>query len=948
MSQPRASTDEENAPLLDNPNSSRYEEPSGLKAIFSPSRPLTLLEKLLGGLAVLLLLLTSLFIGLFAGSENSLKREKNKHDGHNDHGGWKTEYITTTATATATATSTVISPGPTGKPSKNICLTPECVVLSSSILQSLNQTVDPCDDFYEFATGGWAASHSIPADKGLYGAFNEVNDNNKKILFKVLDSIPSDKPRKDASADEQNLAKLKAVYNSCIDIDRLNDVGRKPLIDLADHIIDIFGEFDVDAISSSDLSDESSEWKGTFDSSYNIPADLVATAEQVEQLRKAKKNGGMKWDAPVARGVQDFYVYRPNEDRERRLTKALAWLHSRGVQGLVNFEIEGDAGGEDSQVQSLWLYQAFGGLPSKEYYEEKPILDLYQSVIAGILTDIADHTSVREKQNKRDLLSDLEYALEQGQEDAKGLIEELADIAEEDSWPWPWPGDDRKGDGGKHDDKHDDDNRKSKESTEERMDKLAAKVVHFERELMRAGADPENLFNPHFAYNPYSTKTVSKMLPFIDIPTYLSTFSPRAFPVNITVTHPPYLKSVTNLIDKTPDHVLSGYFVTRLALTYAGALGPKVTIRQEKKRLEDVLKGIKKGTEENRQDVCLNWVDEIVGFIAGREFVREAFSPEAKAEGEHIINSIVKAFNEKLPHIPWMDKESAKAAQKKAEAIIPKVGYPLYPNTTNPESLQSWYGRLTIKENDFFGNVLGSTLLEESRTWLGLGRRRNRDSWEMYPQTVNAYYSPPDGEIVFPAGILQPPFYSQAWPAHLRYGAFGAVAAHELTHAFDNSGSQYDERGRLRDWWTKQTVKDFEERAQCVAKQYSKYYVLDAEGNKVYVNGNLTNGEDIADSGLAQAYIAWKDSVSDVKSESERLPGLDFSDDQLFFLAYARVWAQLTRPATAVSRVRTDPHSPPYWRTTGTLKNLDAFHKAFGCKVGSPMNPPKKDQCELW
>ncbi|WVQ69874.1 uncharacterized protein L199_008096 [Kwoniella botswanensis] len=959
MAQPRASTDEENAPLLDNPNSTpSSSSQSPLKAIFSPSRPLTLLEKVLGGLAVLLLLLASIFIGLFAGAEGLLKKERGKHGhGGDGHGGWKTEYVTSTATTTQYGTTTVVNPtpGPTGKPDQKICLSPECVILSSSILQSLNQSVDPCEDFYEFATGGWAASHSIPTDRGLYGAFNEVNDNNKKILIKVLDSISSDKPSKDVSADEQNLAKLKAVYNSCIDIEHLNDVGRKPIIDLVDHIIDIFGEFDVNSLSSSsDLLDESpeSEWKGTYDETYTVPADLAVSAEEFEQLRKAKKSGGVKWDAPSPRSqsVQDFYEYRPNEEREARITKALAWLHSRGVQGLVNFEIEGDAGGEDSQVQSLWLYQAFGGLPSKEYYEEKPILDLYTSVVAGILTDIAEHSTIRQKKDKRDLISDLEEAIELGQEDAKGLLEELFDIAdaeiEEDNWPWPWPGSDGKGSGGDHHGEPDG-GRASKEPTDERMEKLAARVVHFERELMRAGADPEYLFNPHFAYNPYSTETVGKLLPFLDIPTYLSTFSPRTFPVNITVTHPPYLRSVTNLIDKTPDHVLSGYFVTRLALTYASALGPKVTIRQEKKRLDDVLKGIKKGTEENRQDVCLNWVDEIVGFIAGREFVREAFSPEAKAEGEHIIRSIVKAFHEKLPRIPWMDSESAKAAQKKAEAIIPKVGYPLYPNTTNPESLQSWYGRLDIIENDFFGNVLGSTLLEESRTWLGLGRKRNRDSWEMYPQTVNAYYSPPDGEIVFPAGILQPPFYSQAWPAHLRYGAFGAVAAHELTHAFDNSGSQYDEKGRLRDWWTKQTVKDFEERAQCVAKQYSKYYVYDAEGNKVYVNGNLTNGEDIADSGLAQAFIAWQDSVSK-SNKSEKLPGLDFSNEQLFFLAFARVWAQLTRPATAVSRVRTDPHSPPYWRATGTLKNLDAFHKAFGCKAGSPMNPPKEDQCELW
>lgn len=290
---------------------------------------------------------------------------------------------------------------------------------------------------------------------------------------------------------------------------------------------------------------------------------------------------------------------------------------SAGVDALVNFAIEGDAGGADSQVQSLWLYQAFGGLPAKEYYEEKPILDLYTSVVAGVLTDIASHTH-NKKDEKRDMISDLV---------------ELAE-GEVQGWPWPWPGDDDKG--GHEDKPHPPPTRD--EPVEKRMERLAAKVVHFERDLIRAGADPEYLFNPHYAYNPYSTHKVGKNLPFLDIPAYLSAFAIRSFPENITVTHPPYLHAVTKLVDSTPDYVLSGYFTTRLALNYATALGPKTGVRAEVRRLEEVLKGIKKGTEENRQDVCLNWVDNVLGFIVGKEFVREAFSPAAKKDGEDIIN----------------------------------------------------------------------------------------------------------------------------------------------------------------------------------------------------------------------------------------------------------------------------------------------------------------------
>jgi endothelin-converting enzyme len=286
-----------------------------------------------------------------------------------------------------------------------------------------------------------------------------------------------------------------------------------------------------------------------------------------------------------------------------------------GVRCLLNFEIGGDVGGEDPQVQVLSMYQAFGGLPSKEYYEEEPVLDLYQSVVKGILIQVASNTKNSAPTKRPDLL--------------EGWTEELT---EEEAGSWLRLGVAMSGEpeGGK----------KGKEKPlEVRMDRLAAQVVHFERQLVRAGADPEHLYNAYFNYNPYSTERVSKALPFLDIPLYLSTFAPRAYPVSITVTHPPYLKAVTRLVEATPDYVLSGYFATRLAMSYAPALGPDVPLRQEVRRLEEVLGGLKRGTEQNRHDVCLNRVNDIVGFIAGREFVKTSFSSEAKADVEHIIAS---------------------------------------------------------------------------------------------------------------------------------------------------------------------------------------------------------------------------------------------------------------------------------------------------------------------
>lgn len=882
----------DDAPLL---RRERDEEDVNGASALDPSQ-LNNREKILAVLVLALLAIAGTFIGLFTSTEVALKKERNSHP-----------------TVTATATVTNHHPAPTGKHPKAVCNTPECVTAAAEIIRSINASADPCDDFYAFANGGWVESNSIPADRGLYGQFNAVSDRNKKTLLKIIESI--DVEGETLSAEKENLKKLKDTYHSCMDTDTLNKKGAQPLIPLVKEVIRTIGTFDVNPMPESESLVDDAFWRGSYSPDYVASEDLRASAISLKDAKDAlRRNAGKTLDVePASVDLDEDEDSKPKPDPKRRekITEALTFLHSRGVDALFNFVIEGDAGGENSQVQSLYFYQSFGGLPSKEYYKEKPVLDLYHSVISGILKSVAEESDSTNA--KRDVFMD--------------ILQEAA----EEGWPWPWPGGDK-------------DDPVKDEPLDKRMDKLAGKVVDFERKIAKAGADPEYLFNPHYSYNPYKTKDVKEALPFVDLDKYLSAMAPRTYPSKITVSHPKYLKKITKLVADVPDHVLSAYFVTKLALEYGGALGPKVEIRKQVDHLRSVLAGIKPGTPENRQDVCLGAVDGIVGFIAGREFVHAAFSADAKADGEHIIRSIVKAFYDKLPRIMWMDEKSAMAAQKKAKAIIPKVGYPLMPNTTDPASLRQWYQAVDIGSDDYFGNVLRTEIQETRRAWLTLGKERNRDTWEMYPQTVNAYYSPPDGEIVFPAGILQPPFYSYDWPKHLKYGAFGAVAAHELTHAFDNSGAQYDEHGRLRDWWTNKTVKAFEERAQCVSRQYSKYFVLDPEGKKVHVNGNLTNGEDIADSGLAQAYAAWKADSKD----AAKLPGLDYTPEQLFFIAFARVWAQLTRPATAVSRVRTDPHSPPYWRAIGTLRDNDAFHKAFNCKSGSPMNPPKSEQCQLW
>jgi len=205
-------------------------------------------------------------------------------------------------------------------------------------------------------------------------------------------------------------------------------------------------------------------------------------------------------------------------------------------------------------------------------------------------------------------------------------------------------------------------------------------------------------------------------------------------------------------------------------------------------------------------------------------------------------------------------------------------------------------------------------------------------------------------QIVFPAGILQPPFFSKDWPGYLSYGAFGQVASHELTHAFDSAGRLYNQEGKLEEWWTNATTEGFKEKQSCIEKQYSSYSIDDGHGGKIHVNGNLTSGENIGDSGIIQAYRAWKAQFAEsFKAGNEYLlPGLNYTRDQLFFLAFGRIWAENIKPAALVQRIRTDPHSPAQFRVDGTLYNVPEFAKAFNCSRKAKLNPPPKNQCLLW
>lgn len=327
---------------------------------------------------------------------------------------------------------------------------------------------------------------------------------------------------------------------------------------------------------------------------------------------------------------------------------------------------------------------------------------------------------------------------------------------------------------------------------------------------------------------------------------------------------------------------------------------------------------------------CTNDVDNDLGEALGQAYVAKYFSPEAKQAALKVVQQIEAAMQSEIQTLPWMGAQTKEQALAKLHAIANKIGYP-----------EQWrdYSALAIARGDEVGNSRRGSWFEFHRQLAKIGRPVDRGEWGMTPPTVNAYYDPQKNDINFPAGILQPPLFSAKSDAAPNYGNTGATMGHELTHAFDDEGSQFDSQGNLRMWWTEADRKQFDQRAQCVVDQYSSYTVVD----DIKINGKLTNGEDIADlGGTLLAYLAWKEDTKNQKLEPE--DGL--TPAQRFFVAYGQSWCTNEREENLRLRATVDPHSPEKYRTNGVVSNMPEFREAFQCKAGQPM--VREKACRVW
>lgn len=453
---------------------------------------------------------------------------------------------------------------------------------------------------------------------------------------------------------------------------------------------------------------------------------------------------------------------------------------------------------------------------------------------------------------------------------------------------------------------------------------LAPQVVAFEAAIAEAQVPRADLRDPDKTYHKIDRAGLVKTAPDLSWDLWLDAAGGKGLTA-ISVETPEVYTKYGALVKKTPLPVLKAWASYATIARFSGALDSATFTTNFE--LARAITGQKE--PEARWKRCVRATDTALGEAVGKAWVEKRFAGDSKQIALGTIGEIERAFEAGLPGLAWMDDPTRARAVDKVKAILNKIGYP-----------DVWrdYSALQVAPGTHFENVVAATRFENDRQLAKVGKPADRAEWYMTPPTVNAYYNATINEMVFPAGILQPPFFSRDFPSAMNYGAIGMVMGHELTHGFDDQGRKFDPQGKLSEWWTPEVSTRYEERAACVEKQYSGYEVQPG----LKVNGTLTLGENIADlGGLKLSHRAFKANKNPVASA---VPGL--TEDQVFFLAFAQGWCNVAAPEFQKVLVLSDSHSPGRFRVNGPVSNTPAFGEAFSCAAGTPMRPTST--CEVW
>jgi putative endopeptidase len=456
----------------------------------------------------------------------------------------------------------------------------------------------------------------------------------------------------------------------------------------------------------------------------------------------------------------------------------------------------------------------------------------------------------------------------------------------------------------------------------------ARAVMSIESNLASASLSRVERRNPNLLHHKMSTADFEALAPNFNFNQYLTA---RAAPVfeSLNVSVPDFVKGFSQLLGSTGLNDLKSYLVWHYVSSYASDLSDTF-VNANFEFYGKYLTGAQ--ALPPRWKRCVDSVDRNLGEALGQQYVARSFGGQSKEKTQELVNMIEQQMELDIKSLSWMSDATKQQALTKLKGVTNKIGYP-----------DKWkdYSSLHIVNKDFIGDIRQSRTFENKRNLDKLGKPVDRLEFHMTPPTVNAYYSPLENNINFPAGILQPPFYRQSADMAVNFGAIGSVIGHELTHGFDDQGRRFDADGNLRDWWTAQDASEFTKRADCIANEYSGFSPVQG----VNLNGKLTLGENGADNaGIQLAFMALTSALERGTVAAGKLDG--YTPQQRFFLGYAQDYCSNTRPEESRQRALTDPHSPGQFRVDGVVQNDPDFAKAFGCSVGQPM--VSANACRVW
>jgi predicted metalloendopeptidase len=456
----------------------------------------------------------------------------------------------------------------------------------------------------------------------------------------------------------------------------------------------------------------------------------------------------------------------------------------------------------------------------------------------------------------------------------------------------------------------------------------ASRILALETAIATRQWDRARNRDRNATYNKMTAAELAALTPSYSWPVYLKEAG-LAQATDVVVRQPDYMRALDSIVARNPISTWREYLAFKLIDNYANQL----PAAYERARFE-----FRGKTLSGQQEMASRWkravdgVETILGEPAGKLYVARNFKPEAKARMDALVKNILAAYRVGIDSLEWMSPETKAQAKDKLAHFTVKIGYPDKPRD---------YSKLEIKRNDLLGNAMRSAAFQYNDVIGRLGKPVDRTRWGMTPQTVNAYYNASNNEIVFPAAILQPPFFDVNADDAVNYGAIGAVIGHEIGHGFDDQGRKSDGSGNLRDWWTATDAQAFEARTTKLGAQYGAINPID----DLHINPKLTMGENIGDlSGLAQAYRAYRISLG-----GKEAPVIDgFTGDRRFFIGYAQIWRTKFRDEALRQRLLTDPHSPGMYRAFVPIVNNDAFVRAFSVKEGDKMYIPPSERVRIW